>query len=136
MNILGFEVKATRTGVVKGFPYSQDKLPHNRFNVVVVSPEGDRVSFSFFGSYQDYFDGVVKLDDLALASAFYSLLTDAEAGRMTYEEFLENFGYDPEDKNTKKIYKAVQKAAEKVDRLGISEDLFYELMTTLQEYGL
>lgn len=119
-------------GTVQGFPLTSDKYPHYKFNFTIKGYYGSS-SFSYYGSYNDYQKGKNSLDDQDLIFAFDSVLGDAIAGSYSYEDFISEFGYDPEDRNSKKIYKAVQNALDKIMKLRLSLDEIFELSSWLRE---
>ncbi len=136
MNILGFKVTSAHTGTVPHFPHHpHDNQPHDRF-LVKIKHNNKQISFNFFGSYDNYMKHKIKLDDQGLVDAFYSFLSDAEAGIKSFDDFFGDFGYEV-DKNFKAIYWAVVKTYDKARKLGLIDGGIYDLMSKLQdEYGV
>ena len=55
----------------------------------------------------DYFVGsAVNRKEISVLDIVWSLYLDGQAGAQTYQEFYNEFGYDADDHETKRIYKA------------------------------
>ena len=117
---------------VYGFPHSGDKLSHYKFQISI-KYENKTARFFYYGSYNDYQKGKDYLEDEDLLLALGSILSDAIAGTSSYNDFISDFGYDPYDKNSKAIYREVQKSLDKVLNLGLTEDDIYTLSNWLRE---
>jgi hypothetical protein len=133
VTVAGREVwlRSAKAGEVAGFPYGGDKMPHNRYQIYIYNREfGVSVKFMFFTSYADYQAGK-ELDEGGLINAFYAFLTDAESATMTYMEFCDEFGYDYDATQSKRIYRAVTKSKEKWDKLQLGD--IYEFVNAFRE---
>lgn len=115
------------------FPNSKDdKLLHNQFKVTVTNTKtGAKTKFDFFGSYNDYKEGIKELKDADLLNAFECFINDATSAEDDFKDWCDNFGYDSDSRTAHKIYKECVKSLEKAKNI-ISGDL-YEFSNELQE---
>jgi hypothetical protein len=115
-----FELSAVKVGDVQGFPFSNDKLMHDKY-IVTVSPQG-RKSFSF--SYYNSAHAWEKREPMTvdgLRTAFYNFMGDADAGRQDFSSVMRDFGYDLTEHSTKRIYNALQKAFAQWEATGLGD---------------
>lgn len=107
---------------------------HNQFKVTVKNTDTKtRVSFDFYGSQNDYQNGVLELGQSDLKHALYSFISDSQAGTMEFEEFCNEFGYNEDSRRAEKIHKACIKSFEKLEKLDISESEMYDYLNELND---
>lgn len=78
-----------------------------------------------------YYSGTVynqRIDYPDLADVVYSFISDAECGDMNFDEFCDNFGYDEDSIRAKKIHEACDDTRRGLRHIGISGDIFNELL--------
>ncbi len=63
----------------------------------------------------------------------FSLLTDWQGGRETFEDFCSSFGYDEDSRKAYKIWEACKKSGEKLQKL-FSADEIEELEEAFRDY--
>jgi len=93
---------------------------HNKFKITVTNLDNKKkASFDWYGSYDDYLNGVTKMDEHDILWAVAMWLEDASsASTQTFEGWAGDFGYDEEDTTkAERIYKALNKDAKKIDEL-------------------
>lgn len=74
-----------------------------------------------------------KLDEKYLASAFQCFIDDCVSGTMTFDDFVDEFGYD-DPKQAYHTWMACKNAAEKIGRIWSNkEDDLYDLLEFLRE---
>lgn len=101
---------------------SKITLRCNQFRVNL-KYEGRRASFLFHGSHADWQKGETEMSEANLKFALYCFLSDADAGRQTFEDFCGDFGYDEDSRTAERIFKACQRFAVKQEKLNIPSDL-------------
>ena len=101
--------------------------PHYK---IILKCRGLTTSYDFWGSIRDYEEGKQELDESNLASAVEMIIGDAIAGEMTFDELVDEFGYD-DPKAAYRVFKGVQQTAKKVKRI-YDEDL-YDLSNWIRE---
>lgn len=124
-----FSISATYLGN-KAAGWGGD-MPENYNNHRVIvrnSRNGKRIQFEFWASLAD--PELRKPSDLR--NAFECFLSDAIAGKQSFEDFCGDFGYDVDSRKAEKTWKACQRAAEKADRLLGDADL-YDLANALRD---
>lgn len=115
------------------FPFEpKGKTAHNKFRVYV-SCDGQRASFSFYGSENDYKNNKKELNESDLKEAFYCFVSDALSAKDGFDYFCDEFGYDKYDYLSKKIYRACEKSLEKLERIIPEGCDPYELLNYLSE---
>jgi len=72
--------------------------------------KGRRYSF-------DYWQGIGISHDPRVDDVLDSLLSDAQAGEQTFEDFCADFGYDSDSRKAEKIWRACQRVAKNMKRL-------------------
>jgi hypothetical protein len=93
---------------------------YNRHRVIVRNrTSGKRVSFYFWASLAQ--PELRSPSDLR--GAFECFLSDAIAGKQSFEDFCGDFGYDADSRKAEQAWKACSKASDKADRL-IDGDLY------------
>lgn len=124
------ESKLFKSGVM--FPNSKDnEMLHNQFKVNVTNKNGISTKFDFYGSFNDYKEGIQELKDADLLNAFDCFINDAISAEEDFEEWCNNLGYDSDSRSAHKIYKECAKSLEKAKKI-ISGDM-YEFYNELQE---
>ncbi len=90
------------------------KQPQNYHDhKVTISRPGHRVSFDFWGSIIN-----PKIRTAAeLRFAVYCFVSDAASGRMEFEEFCSEFGYDSDSIKAMNTWQACRKSTKKCDRM-------------------
>lgn len=78
---------------------------------------GANIRFDYFDSIHNYERGISQLDADALKLAFWSFVSDAQAGEEDFSEFAANFGYDPDSYQARRIHQACRRAGTKFARL-------------------
>ena len=89
-----------------------------------------RASFVYNTSVNDFNHGKAEMDEKDLQSALYCFLSDATAGKESFEDFCGEFGYDTDSRKAEKIHRECQKSAEKAERLFVD---IYEVANALNE---
>ena len=125
-----FMLIATLIGEAKGFPYGGDKAMHYKWYISVGTPFRPPFRFTYYTSAHDW-NNKKMIDSRGVRTAFYHFMGDVQAGLMDYESFVSEFGYDQYDKNSKRVYNAVRKSAEKWDRSGLGD--IYAYINDFQE---
>lgn len=118
-----FKISYSLTDEGVTFPNSADIMKHNKFRVSIQT-DFCRRSFSFYGSNQDYTNGIVELDEPNLMQAFECFLLDAQCGQDTFEEFCGNCGYNTDSRSAEKIHRECIKSFKKFNALFPNADLF------------
>ena len=109
-----------------------DSMLHNQFKVSITNQKTNiKTQFDFYGSYNDYKNGVLELKDLELLNAFECFINDSIAASEDFEEFCNSLGYDSDSRAAHKVYKECVKSLEKAEKI-ISGDL-YEFYNELQK---
>jgi hypothetical protein len=72
--------------------------------------KGRRYSF-------DYWQGIGISHDPRVDDVLDSLLSDAQGGGQTFEDFCMEFGYDPDSRKAERIWRACQLVAKNMKRL-------------------
>jgi len=114
--------------------YGMDMHPH--YKITVYAPRKGKATFDFWGSYHDYQQGKNWLSKYDLGSAVYMIIGDSLAGMMSFDEFVDEYGYD-EPKSAYRIWQACKKTYAKLKKiLNWSADNYYDFINELQEkYG-
>lgn len=117
----GITFKAIRKGSPCPIWCEDDKHKHgNCYSIILkrtVAEDLDaRWSFNFWNSFNDSQEGKAPTAYDVLAC-----ITKDDPG--TFENFCDEFGYDPESKQSKKTYKAVEKEWQKVQTFFNQEEL-------------
>ena len=107
-----------------------DKIPENWNNHLVTVTNTDnkqRCTFEFWSSIAS-----PSLDsDYDVLNAFYCFVGDAMSGKMDFNDFCGEFGYDTDSRAAEKTWKACKRSAEKLER--IYDGDIYELANKLGE---
>ncbi len=122
--------KLIDTGVKFPNEIKANSVRHNQFKIAVKTDKG-QTSFDFYGSHHDYINGVIELDEAGLKNAFYCFVSDACSGKLTFNDFCSEFGYDNDSRNAERIYKSCEKSFNKLGK--ITDVDIYELVTELQD---
>lgn len=104
---------------------------HNQFKITVQTDKGRR-SFNFYGSQQDWSDGVKELDKSALKGALECFISDACAGDQDFENFCDEMGYDHDSRKAEKIHAACVKSLDKFNFLTDNADV-YDTVNAINE---
>ena len=117
------------------FPFdTKGSYRHNKFSVSVKNTStGKRISFDFYGSENDYINGIVELSEGDLKQAFYCLISDSLSAVNDFEEFCSEFGYDEDSRTAERVYKGCQKQYDKAMRLVEAESELYDLINELND---
>lgn len=75
------------------FPFCTDKTLHNKYLVSVVCGESE-INFTYYDSAFAFHSGKRELNESDLKNAFYSFVSDAISGEMSFEDFCGEFGYE------------------------------------------
>lgn len=114
------------------FPNDKNSGLHNKFNVSVNNTEtGDKTSFDFYGSTNDYNNAGTEIKGEELLNAFECFISDSLAAEQDFDSFCAEFGYDNDSRTAERIYKECEKSLAKA-RLIIDGDL-YEFANDLRE---
>ena len=109
----GFKLSAEYTGNKKA-DWGNGQENWNHHKVTVKNTEtGKQTSFDFWASIAN--PEVKSRKDLI--GAFECFVGDAVAGMNDFNNFCSEFGYDEDSRRAEKIYKACQKATEKLQRI-------------------
>lgn len=109
----GFKLSAEYTGSKKA-DWGNGQENWNHHKVTVKNTEtGRQTSFDFWASIAN--PEVRSRKDLI--GAFECFVGDAVAGMNDFGDFCSEFGYDENSRRAEKIYKACQKATEKLQRI-------------------
>ena len=92
---------------------------HNKFKITVENWDNKKkASFNWYDSYQNYMDGVTKMDEHDILNAVASWLEDASAVEQTeFEGWADDMGYGSDSRHAERIYKELEKGAKKIDEL-------------------
>jgi len=118
-----FRLSSYKAGISHGFPNDpKDDMDHfiHRVKVARVVDPGKvarSASFLFYGSNHDYMSEKDELDFKGLIDAFASFLDDARYGKLRFEDFCSELGYDEDSRRVEKIHKECAKAHAKVVKL-------------------
>jgi hypothetical protein len=134
-NFKNYSVTAKLKAEGVKFPFdTKGSYNHNKFSVRVKNTyTGDRTSFDFFGSENDYNNGKVELYEEDLKHAFYCLISDSLSAVNDFEEFCSEFGYDVDSRTAERIYKGCKKQYSKAIKLVDSESDLYDLANELND---
>ncbi len=109
----GFKLSAKYTGSKKA-DWGNGHENWNHHKITVKNTEtGKQTSFDFWASIAN--PEVRSREDLI--GAFECFVGDAVAGMNDFNDFCSEFGYDEDSRRAEKIYKACQKATEKLQRI-------------------
>lgn len=92
--------------------------------------DDNEVTFTFYDSPYNCSRGVTKMDSDALKNAVDCILSDALSGYLSDEDFIDEFGYDPEDGNPQKIHNDCKRILDKVLTL-MDIDSIYTVLNNL-----
>ena len=122
-------------GEVDHFPNTDDNMYHNKFIITVRSGNGEKITFPFYDSYQNYLEGKTTLSKQDLLYSLRALFDDATLGDMSFDDFCGETGYDCYDDRARarRVYKACQNALRKVKKLGIDP---YNALNELSRRGI
>ena len=108
-------------------PWSSNPANYN-YHKIVIKAHTLKLSFDFWASIMN---PEIQSDE-ENTSAFYCFVSDALSGEMDFNEFCNEFGYDINHPNRRKIYKACQKSNCKFHRVFDGIDI-YDFINELQE---
>lgn len=109
---------------------SCDMKNMNNHRITVVNKDTKkRTSFEYWESIKEK---EIKTER-QLIFALYCFLSDASYIYDGYEWFCSNLGYDKYDKESKRLYHACWKSAEKLERIGLTQNDIYNMLNDLQE---
>lgn len=102
----------------RGRPETSRYGLRRKYTVTVQSDATARtIRFDYHGSVADYDRGITSLDNDQLLYAFWSFVSDAAAGQLTFAEFADDFGYDPDSHQARQLHKACRAALTKFNKL-------------------
>jgi isopropylmalate/homocitrate/citramalate synthase len=122
--------KLKTTGV--RFPNSQkeDKGLHNHYRIMVKTALGKAI-FDFYGSHQDYINGVKEMKEQDLKHALYCFVSDACSAQNGFEDFCNEFGYNEDSRAAERIYKQCKIMLAKYTRICDAD--IYEVLNEINE---
>lgn len=107
--------------------HGDDKaMPVNVF-LIHMKKDDTEVTFTYYDSISNCSRGITTLDSEALKTAVDCILSDATCAMQSYDDFLSESGYDPEDYGTQRIYDGCKKALDKVLTLMSVDDIYSTL---------
>jgi hypothetical protein len=112
LNNVPVKISASLIGTTSEF-MGQPTYKHR----VTVSTEGNRASFVYHTSINDYNQGKDEMDERDLIFALDCFISDAIAGEMDLYNFCNEFGYDYDSRKAGKVWRACQRATGKANRL-------------------
>lgn len=122
--------KLVKSGV--GFPNDSFSGLHNQFYVTVKNTDNNSITgFDFYGSTNDFNQGVTEIKGEELLNAFECFISDAIAGEQDFEDFCSEFGYDSDSRKAEKIHKECIKSLNKAK--SILEDDIYDFANDLNK---
>jgi hypothetical protein len=134
-NFKNYSVTAKLKAKGVQFPFdTEGSYNHNKFLISVKNnATGDRTSFYFFGSVNDYNNGKVELNEEDLKHAFYCLISDSLSAVNDFEDFCSEFGYNTDSRTAERIYKGCKKQYNKAIKLVDNESDLYDLANELND---
>ena len=101
-------------------------------NVFLIHMKKDdtEVTFTFYDSIYNCSRNITKMDADALKNAVDCILSDALSGYLSYGDFIDEYGYDPEDGNPQRIHNGCKRILDKVVTL-MSVDDIYKVLADL-----
>ncbi len=99
---------------------------------VTIKKDGKRFYTSFYGSIHEYKNGILQ-DESDWAFMLQCIANDGLCGFTSFGDFCSEFGYEPYETETKRIYHKCQKTAAKFERLGIGEDELCDIVNLINE---
>ncbi len=122
-----FEINAVYTGA-KMAQWGGNTENWNHHNITVKNTDnGLKCRFDFWSSIA-HPDMTEEYDVL---NAFYCFVSDSISGKMNFEEFCGEFGYDTDSMTANKTWKSCKKSTEKLERIYNGD--MYDLANELQE---
>jgi hypothetical protein len=116
--------------------WSKRGEPHPHFVLRVGTDEG-ATSFNYWGSINDGMNGKDSLNRREILSAFQMILSDTASGQMSFEDFVKEFGYSmgtrEERAAAKTAHNGCVRTKEKLEGLGLDEDLRLEMENELRD---
>ena len=128
VNGINFIVSAKLVEEGAASPWSKKGELVNHFKVTV-KVGNKSTSFDFWGSINDYNNGVTELEDLK--NALYCFVNDACSADQSFENFCREFGYDEDSRTAERTYKACCKSLDKYNKLTSAN--IYDTVNALNE---
>lgn len=131
-------VELTSRLVAKGVPFpnseNESKTVHNKFKVTVRTDKDTR-SFDYYMSQADHNAGIVVMSNKDILRALAAILEDAKAGKMSFNEFCSDYGYDKDSNQARDIYDSCINSLDKVRVLfgNIDLDNFMDTLESEEE---
>lgn len=129
--------KLIESGV--NFPFCTDNNLHDKYLVSVVCGES-KIRFAYYDSEFAFQSGKRELNENDLKNAFCSFVSDAISGKMAFEDFCSEFGYEISSPsghsyNTRShsIWTACRRYSDKLDNLLPDDIDRYDLVNYLNE---
>lgn len=122
-----FKISSTYVGNKKWS--ENDNNYHNYIITIYNTNTKKKTAFEYWGSIMN--PKITTTQELLFA--FYCFLSDGEGSRYGFNDFCANFGYDTDSRKAYAIFKACKKSLAKAERIGISENIAYDIMNDLQE---
>ena len=92
--------------------------PNYRYTVGVQSDAtGARIRFTYHDSQHNHGRGIDQLNREGLLYAFWSFVSDADAGAQSFHDFCQDFGYDEDSIRHRRTWEACKASAAKLERL-------------------
>lgn len=101
-------------------------MKNHVFNITVSFPSGNWETFKFHTSANDYNKGKNWMDEQDLKEAMDCIFRDATAGKMDFEEFCGEFGYDEDSRKAYGIYEECGILLDKVENLFTDAERAYD----------
>ena len=98
---------------------------------VIVSDVSDQL-FEYYGNTKDYAEHKDILSETDLMDALECIISDAIAGTYDCTEFFNEFGYEDPCEGLK-AWQGCKKTLYKINELGISEDMLYDMSNELPD---
>jgi len=137
LNGIYYRVKANFQGD-STCDFSDDNYLHNKFKISITNLETKkRIYFNFFDSIANYQANKQELTRDDLIFALYCFLSDSISGYYTFENFINEYGYNDQSLNEypriKKIYNACINSRKKADKIGLySENILCDTVNYIQ----
>ena len=114
-----FIVKASYFDTLRGFPWEDDGLWRDVYQIKIVNRRGISRSFRFYNSYHNFLIGKRDFSKEELLEIFRGFLYEAWLGSLSFEEFWEETSFK-DCRKAQESWKACFKMLRKAQDLGIS----------------
>jgi hypothetical protein len=101
-------------------------------HTITIKANGISKRFSFHGSIHDYQNCKDRLNKEDLIYVLECVISDGITGLMDCKEFFVEFGYDDPCEGLKTL-KACQSTLQRLEQMGLNEDMLYELSEDIRE---